>query len=129
MKKLLAFLVLTIVVMATNLSANAKTFETHDLNGSIGKYKIVMNLTFDSQDHSITGWYYYKSKGPKNKININGIFKGDGKRGKLKLKEVVNGEITGNFSGDYDLENRNILLTGTWEAPNGNTLEWYAEND
>lgn len=128
MKKILTFLTLIIALFATTSSAQAYTFETYPLSGSVGKYKIVINLTFNSQNNTVKGWYYYKSKGSNNKISLSGTYRGDGQGGTLKLTEKVNGKITGYFSGEYGFGNRVTHVTGTWKSPTGKTLEWYADN-
>ena len=128
MKKIVSILLVIIAIFATSLSVNARNLETGPLSGNIGKYKIVMNLTFNSQNHTVSGWYYYKSKGSKNKISVSGTYYGDEPGGDLNLTEKVNGKVTGRFKGEFGFGNRVKHVTGTWSSPSGKTMEWYADN-
>lgn len=82
------------------------------LDGSIGKYKIVMQVSFDYDKNTVSGWYYYKSKGSKNKVKLTGKFKGDSPFDGLTMTEVVNGKITGNFDCNYSWGTGDLSLGG-----------------
>lgn len=71
------------------------------LEGEIGKYKVVMQLFFDYEKETVSGWYYYKSKGAKNKIKLSGKFKGSTPFDGITMTESVNGKITGKFDCEY----------------------------
>ena len=132
MKFLVKSIIAVFILLFCNLNANAQT--TYPMYGAVGKYKIVMVLEF--KDHGIvSGWYYYKSKGPKNKIKLNGTYKdewGNFEGGTLNLTESVNGKITGYFSGEFAVGfhmNRDVWAGGTWKSPKGNTLKWEVDTN
>lgn len=101
MKKLLAVIFLALAFVLPNAaSVQAETYTTTVMNGSIGKYKVVMKLTLNDRTHTITGWYYYKSKGPKNKLQLTGTFDGPiFSAENVNVVERVNGKVTGRFFG------------------------------
>ena len=75
MKKCIAILALLICVMVGTVSASARTWSTGSMTGTIGKYKVVMSLSVNESNKTVSGWYYYRSKGPKNKINLSGTYR------------------------------------------------------
>lgn len=98
MKKIIALLMLTFALLVP-AAAHAETWSTPTMDGTIGKYKVVMKLTFNSYNNNVTGWYYYKSQGAKKKIQLKGTLRG----GTLKMTETVNGKVTGRFNCDYSM--------------------------
>lgn len=103
---------------------------TDEMEGKIGKYKIVMQL--DIYDNGkVNGWYYYKSKGPGKKISLSGNY--NSKTDQINLTEKVNGKITGYFRGEYvtgHLTHFGWLYqyNGIWESPSGKKLEFLVTN-
>ena len=107
-------------------AATSEPFTTSLMEGTIGNYKICMKLTFNDNNHSVSGWYYYKSKGSKNKISLSGHFSGEYIFGvcNLTLTEKVKGKVTGTFTGEFNAGNWTMGAEGTWRSPNGKTLKW-----
>ena len=102
---------------------NAQKNADDVMEGSIGKYPIVMQLTRHSNG-TVTGWYYYKSKGPKNKIMLSGNYSNYEFDGwDIRLTEKVNGKITGIFNGKYNAHPYSGIMVydflGTWHSPDG----------
>lgn len=126
MKKTITLLMLMMTIMAGAPNGYAETMETGTMEGTIGKYKIKMKLTIDFDSHKVTGWYYYQSKGSKNKIQLNGKITGDFiDDSKITLTETVGGKTTGTFSGDFWISAvGNMGYSGTWASPQGKRLEF-----
>lgn len=74
-----------------------------------GKYDIVMELNFNGGGE-VAGSYYYKSKN--TPISLEGKLT---EEGMLILEERVNGEVTGNFAGQY----KGSDYSGIWVSPDG----------
>ena len=100
------------------------------MEGAVGKYKIVMSLKLNTSTGKVSGWYYYKSKGPKNKIQLSGTIKGEPiDMAQVLLTEKVNGQVTGNFDGEFWISAvGNMGYSGTWISPKGNTLEFEVDH-
>lgn len=88
-------------------------------SGAIGKYKITMELAFDSVTPKAVGTYYYSRNGGRNRMIVFGDVSGDGN---LVLKAY-----DANF---YDKPSETMVLNATgsgfsgyWERPNKNRLE------
>lgn len=102
MKKLLATLsLLFLLVMPLTFEVSAQTTNLPVMEGAIGKYKIKMKLSFDNEKQTVTGWYYYKSKGAANKIRLKGKFKEDTEYDGFTMTETVGGKVTGTFDCEY----------------------------
>ena len=67
MKKLLAIFAL---MVGFCISAAA---ETQHIEGTVGKYPVVMELTYYNNGE-VGGWYYYKRMGSENKILLAGRY-------------------------------------------------------
>lgn len=136
MKKLTTILMLAFALLiGGGVAANAlelgtytqgpnDPFSTPEMEGNIGQHYVCMKLTFNPRNHTVSGWYYYKSKGSKNKITLSGTYEGEYFNGELTLKEKVNGKVTGTFTGEYYFGNMMIGAGGTWRSAAGKTLEW-----
>lgn len=104
------------------------------MSGTIGKYKIKMQLTFHAdREDTVTGWYYYTSKGPNNKIKLSGtgiLAFNDGET-QVSLFEYVNGKNTGEFYGSFTygaLRNHDAFIYyGTWSGTTGKKLDFELE--
>ena len=88
-------------------------------SGAIGKYKITMELAFDSVTPKAVGTYYYSRNGGRNRMVVFGDVSGDGN---LVLKAYDT-----NF---YDKPSETMVLNATgsgfsgyWARPNKNRLE------
>ena len=78
-------------------SAEEKTLS---LEGSIGKYPVVMTMHIDATGN-VTGAYYYKKKGPGNYLYI----KGQESNGRYTINEFTKkGEQTGSYDGSFSGE-------------------------
>lgn len=88
------------------------------LEGKVGNYPVVMEIqVWGSGPNIVGGYYYYKSKGPNNKIDLspdNNLQKGDGVC--PVLEESVNGVVTGTFHASYWDVN---TMRGTWISASG----------
>lgn len=104
MKKFLTIITITLVTLICSTAAKADPSKTGTMTGTIGKYKVVMSLTFNQSNHTVSGWYYYASKGPKNKIKLSGTYRDQSEFNyciRINMKETVNGRTTGVFDVDY----------------------------
>lgn len=88
-------------------------------SGTIGKYKITMELAFDSVTPKAVGTYYYNRNGGSNRMIVFGDMSGDGN---LVLKAYD--------TKFYDKPSETMVLnaagsgfSGYWERPNKNRLE------
>lgn len=126
MKKIKVLFILIAALVFGVASAEAYTYELTTMEGTVGKYGIVMDLTVNTSTGKATGWYYYKSKGPKNKIQLSGKIYGDPiDDAKVTLTETVNGKTTGTFSGTLWLSpTGNQGYEGTWTSPAGKKLNF-----
>lgn len=125
MKKLFAVLTLILTLFLGGQTARAYTLETYDMEGTIGTYKVKIYLKLNISTGKATGWYYYKSKGAKNKIQLSGTVKNFTDCGNVKLTEKVNGKVTGTFSGEFCESARgNMSYYGTWTSPSGKKLSF-----
>lgn len=126
MKRIATILMLLIALIIGTENTQAYTYETYDMTGSIGKYQIKIYIEINDSTGKATGWYYYKSKGAKNKIQLSGTAKKYGIYDyKVVLTEKVNGKVTGTFSGDFGIApNGNMSYYGTWTSPNGKSLRF-----
>lgn len=127
MKRVFAiFMVLGALLISGGVAVKAQgdTFSTPELEGTLGNYNICMKLTFNQSNNTVSGWYYYVSKGAKNKITLSGTYDGNGMWGDLTLNEKVNGKITGTFTGEYNYGNMTVSANGQWKSSAGKTLDW-----
>ena len=92
---------------------------SQEYSGTIGKYRITMELAFDSVVPKAVGTYYYDRNGEQNRMIVFGDVSGDGN---LVLKAYDT-----NF---YDKPSETMVLTATgsgfsgyWERPNKDRLE------
>ena len=125
MKKFITIIIMMIVVIFGATTSHSETYDLVPMTGTIGKYAIVMDLIINTSTGKATGWYYYKSKGSKNKIQLSGKVYGDPVLDfvKLNLTETVNGKTTGNFTGDLWISAvGNQGYEGTWSSPSGKKL-------
>lgn len=130
----ISFLGLTTIVSAQNPMRNSQPrsearsgavkhkFQTELLSGSIDKYNIEMRLTLDYDTKTVSGWYYYKSQGPDKKIKLNGKLKKEGGVVRIKMDEIVDGEVTGTFKGNFYREDQSVV--GTWTSSKGKVLDF-----
>ena len=88
-------------------------------SGTIGKYKITMELAFDTIAPKAVGTYYYSRNGGRNRMIVFGDVSGDGN---LVLKAYD--------TKFYDKPSETMVLkvngsgySGYWERPNKNRLE------
>ena len=119
--KRLVGILISLIIGITVCNAKGKADDV--MVGDIGKYPIVMQLTRHSNG-TVTGWYYYKSKGPKNKIVLSGEYSNYEFDGwDILLTEKVNGKVTGIFNGKYNVHPDSGIMvcdfSGTWQSPNG----------
>lgn len=125
MKKLFAILTFMFILFMGVQTAGAETLETYNMEGTIGTYKVKIYLKLNTSTGVATGWYYYKSKGAKNKIQLSGTVKNFTDCGNVKLTEKVKGEVTGTFSGEFCVSPRgNMNYYGTWSSPSGKKLSF-----
>ena len=75
--------------------------------GTVGQYPVYMCLKLTRGEERVTGWYYYESKGPNNKLRLVGEHNGE----HFIIEEYdSNGIQTGKFEGDYN----NEVLSGSY---------------
>lgn len=99
--------------------------DTSLMNGAIGQNGIKMKLWFNESNHTITGWYYYKSKGANNKIQLKGTYDGDILYATLVVNEISNGKVTGTFKGDFSYGTMTGHdFDGTWTSSAGKVLKF-----
>ena len=135
MKKILTVLTFVLLAVFGAAKANAHTFSTGNMTGTIGKYKIVMSLTINDSNNTVSGWYYYKSKGPKNKIKLSGTFRElqpqFGYTIHIDMKEYVGGKVTGTFNIDYYQQSKSgidlMWIEGDFTTATGKTFEVSAD--
>lgn len=134
MKKILTVLTFVLLAVFGAAKANAHTFSTGNMTGTIGKYKIVMSLTINDSNNTVSGWYYYKSKGPKNKIKISGTFREQTQFDyslHINMKEYVGGKVTGTFNIDYNQKTSmgiaSMWIEGDFTTTTGKTFEVSAD--
>lgn len=135
MKKILTVLTFVLLAVFGAAKANAYTFSTGNMTGTIGKYKIVMSLTINDSNNTVSGWYYYKSKGPKNKIKLSGTFRElqpqFGYTIHIDMKEYVGGKVTGTFNIDYYQQSKSgidlMWIAGDFTTATGKTFEVSAD--
>lgn len=113
--------------MAVMCVGNAYGWTTSVMEGTVGKYKVKMQLDVNDDTGVVSGWYYYSSKGSKAKITLSGkgeMFEEDG----AVLVEKVNGKQTGKFVGTlYQGRNMGAVIigySGTWISPTGKRLDF-----
>ncbi|MBR3283862.1 MAG: hypothetical protein IKI60_00880 [Alloprevotella sp.] len=70
----------------------------YNLKGSVGDYPIVMSLVIEGSD--VKGDYYYVSRGPSNKLKLQGKCKEDGSLDVNETDEY--GAPTGHFVGRFE---------------------------
>lgn len=70
----------------------------YNLTGSVGQYPIVMHLVVEGSD--VKGDYYYASRGPANKLQLQGKVKEDGSLDVNETDEF--GAPTGHFVGRFE---------------------------
>lgn len=76
-------------------------------SGAVGQYPVLMCLKISKGEERVTGWYYYESKGPNNKLRIIGVHDDE----HFVLEEYdSNGKQTGKFDGNYS----NEVLSGSY---------------
>lgn len=114
-------ILISLIIGITVCNAQKNTDDV--MVGNIGKYPIVMQLTRHSNG-TVTGWYYYKSKGPKNKIMLSGNYSNYEFDGwDIRLTEKANGKVTGIFNGKYNAHPYSGTMVydflGTWRSPDG----------
>lgn len=81
-----------------NVSSSSEEEKTINLEGNIGKYPIMMTMHIDA-DGTVTGAYYYKSKGPGNYLYL----KGEKSNDNIMLNEFTKkGKQTGSYAGTYN---------------------------
>lgn len=135
MKKILTVLTFVLLAVFGAAKTNAYTFSTGNMTGTIGKYKIVMSLTINDSNNTVSGWYYYKSKGPKNKIKLSGTFRElqpqFGYTIHIDMKEYVGGKVTGTFNIDYYQQSKSgidlMWIAGDFTTATGKTFEVSAD--
>lgn len=106
------------------VNAQGNSFSSPEMDGTIGSSDICMKLNFNESNHTVSGWYYYVSKGSNNKITLSGTYDGNPMFGDLRLEEKVNGKVTGTFTGEYNFGNMTVSAYGDWKSPDGKTLVW-----
>ena len=127
MRQIKVIFILMVTLLLGAATAEAYTYELSQMEGKVGKYAIVMDLSVNPDTGKATGWYYYKSKGPKNKIKLSGKIYGDpvDNEAKVTLTETVNGKTTGSFSGMLWISGAgNQGYEGTWTSPTGKKLKF-----
>lgn len=126
MKKLLTVLVLMISVLVFSETANALSSDTGVMTGKIGNYNVKMELSFNTSTGRVTGYYYYTSKGSKNKIQLSGTIKGEPFDGSsITLTETVKGKKTGTFKGEFWLTYSGASeFSGNWTSPSGKSMRF-----
>ena len=129
MKKVITILMLMVAIVVGSQTASADTVETALMSGSVGKYKVKMKLWRNLDNNTVTGWYYYTSKGANNKIKLSGRILPQDEDNfffcDMVLTETVNGKVTGTFRGSYGYG----MMTGddfegTWTSPQGKSLHF-----
>ena len=77
--------------------------------GKIGTFPITLLLRI-SNDGSVSGWYYYNSRGPGRKFSLSGVCDNEGR---IVIEEYTQkGNNTGRFDGHYS----NGVFSGTFYA-------------
>lgn len=126
MKKLVTLLMVMIAILVGGEPAQAYTFTTGKMYGAVGNYSVTMVLTVNTSTGRVSGWYYYDSKGSKNKIQLSGTMRGEPMDGaSMTLTETVKGKKTGTFKGSFWLSpSGSEGYNGTWSSPSGKRLEF-----
>ena len=128
MKKIVTILMVMVAMVIGSQTASANTVETALMDGSVGPYKVKMKLWRNLDNNTVTGWYYYTSKGSKNKIKLSGRIIPDGANFffcDMVLTETVNGKVTGTFRGSYGYgQMTGDDFDGTWTSPQGKSLHF-----
>ena len=77
--------------------------------GKIGPFPITLYLSL-SNNGSVSGWYYYDSRGPGRRFSLTGIYNNEG--------QIVINEYTpkGNNTGKFDGYYKNGVYSGTFHA-------------
>lgn len=122
MNKRLLTLFLLISGIAYLAGIKAEKYAYPEMTGKIGNYPVVMQLYGDTNSSALTGWYYYKSQGSKNKISLRGNLRNS----KASLTETVNGKTTGSFSGNLGCTGHGTYYQynfyGNWTSSKGKVL-------
>ena len=97
--------------LASTFTSHGEVDMTTNLEGSIGKYPILMTMHI-AADGNVTGAYYYKSKGPGNYLYIKGEKSDD----RITLNEFTkDGQQTGTYEGVY----KNNVFKGHFNTKSG----------
>lgn len=83
----------------------------HCYAGRLGDYPVEALLQ-GGTDGPLSGRYFYESQ--RKEIQLEGATEG----GRIRLRESVNGQTTGNWLGERD----NFSFRGTWTSPKGKEL-------
>lgn len=91
----------------------------YTLSGSIDRYPITMEIVIDGTH--VSGNYYYKSKGPNNRLLLSGT----NNDGYLDINETdENGTPTGHFRGTFN----NGVYQGQFTTSQGNSMSFRIES-
>lgn len=88
---------------------------THQLSGFIDKYKVYMFLNIDDNGN-VSGYYYYDSQGPENRIDLSGLYKQSDGVKQLTLncdnQDIFDGYIDDiKYSGEFtNTSNKRLLF-------------------
>ena len=119
MKRVCKTVLLLMLVALTLVSFKSEWGVTDiTLEGKVGKYPIVMELQMWGSGPNINGgWYYYKSQGPNNRIDVSNDLNFDEGDGYYpRLEESVNDKVTGTFyASHWDMN----TMSGTWISADG----------
>lgn len=96
----------------------------YSLNGSVGKYGVVMQLNIDG--NYISGKYRYtRMKGAGGWLTISGERSGGERQGQLYISEYNDmGENCGNWSGTYHLKGNKLSISGSMVNYKGTTYSF-----
>lgn len=105
--------------------AHPKVSSPYDyvVNGSVGKYGIVMEISFNG-DGSISGRYRYtRMKGAGGWLTLYGYHS----RGSFEMFETDNNDnVTGTFSGNYSTDGDAVTLSGSMINAKGRSYNFNA---
>jgi len=97
-----------------NRNVEGKPQGSYELNGKISKYGVSMNINVTGT--GVSGSYYYTSKGPDNKLLLNGTIDSNNK---MKLSELdEKGQETGSFDGVFNGQ----TYLGRFQTPQGKSM-------
>jgi hypothetical protein len=124
MKKILFSLTFIMACLLAAPNAMAEIIKTPEMQGAIDDVPALMQLTFNSDNNQVTGWYYYYDAGKQSKRELKGTYEGELLSCTVELKEVKLDKESLTFTGDYMSGTMVNGISGTATLPDGTELEF-----